>query len=345
MAAAVASLATETASAVADSSAGAQTVVDAIAPAVSASEIGYFESLGLAQGWFWPTDFALHALEYVHVYTGWQWWATIVALGVASRLVVLPLTFKSFAMNMKLKVVKPIMSKLQAELKNAPNAAEKAVIQLRIRKLTKMYGISMPVIFGGALVQVPIAYGFFVAISKMAAVPVAGLTTEGALWFQNLAISDPYLGLSVLSAASMYAGFKMGGDMGNASTMSPTMRTVMTYVPPAMMMGMGLWYSAANVLFFVVTGFLSMCQTIFMKTALFRRLMGISDDLYMKSLVSDQAAAKTSISEQYKNMWNNAKEQAEEKASRRNAPAPRPVAAPVMPVRVKKIKRAAKRQT
>ncbi|KAK9449058.1 60Kd inner membrane protein-domain-containing protein [Limtongia smithiae] len=316
----------------------AASTLDVLAQTVPPDQIGYLQSLGLAQTWYWPSDVAAHMLEYVHVYTGLPWWSTIIVAAIGSRLIVLPLMLKSFEMNLRLKAIRPALNLLQAQTQKATNPQERVIASMRSRKLLQMNGVSMPLVFIGAVTQIPIAYGFFVALSSMSGIPVDGMTTGGALWFTNLAIPDPYLGLSLISGASLFVGFKMGGEMGSMSNLSPVMRTVMTYAPPAGMLLMGLWYSSANVLFFVVAGIMSMLQTMFCRSAFFRRMMGIPEEVYMQSFVNDKQQASKSITEQYKDMWNTAKKQAEDKAaasSSSNAPTTGSVSAKlVQPVRM-----------
>ena len=80
---------------VSDAAANAASVVSQVSP----DQIGYFQSVGLAQGWFWPEYIFQHAMEYVHVYTGMPWWATIVTLALTTRCLMLPLYLSSSSLS------------------------------------------------------------------------------------------------------------------------------------------------------------------------------------------------------------------------------------------------------
>ncbi|KAK9462656.1 60Kd inner membrane protein-domain-containing protein [Lipomyces oligophaga] len=287
----------------------------------AADKIGYFESIGLAQSWVWPTDLCLHALEYAHHYTGLPWWATIVVVGGAVRLMLVPIIFKSFEQNMRMKVIRPQLNRMQEEVRSTTDPRQRLLVQRRISKYMKLNGVKMYQTFVGPLLQLPVAYGFFMSISKLAEVPIDGFLTGGALWFTNLAEPDPYLGLSAISALTMFTTFSMGGETGNMSSFSPRIQQIMKFGPALGMFAMGLYYSSANVLYFAVAGFISLFQAVFMRTAAFRKLMGISDELHMKSYVMSQQAqsSEKGIMDRYKEAWSSAQKQAEEKVNRAEA--------------------------
>ncbi|KAK9432725.1 60Kd inner membrane protein-domain-containing protein [Lipomyces doorenjongii] len=314
-----------------------QTVSDAINPVadtLAAHQLGYLESIGLAQTWVWPSDVAAHILELTRVYGDLPWWAVIIIVAVSARLVFLPLSFKGHVMNMKMKEIQPQIDLLMKQLNSASSSTEKAQIGIRRQKLLKMHGIKMSTMLASGVIQIPVAYGMFMALTSMAQVPVDGFTTEGLFWFKNLAEVDPYMGLSVLSAAGTYASLSLGAE--GMGSMSPATRTVMTYGTTVAMLVMGLWYSAANVLFFVATGFTAMATSMFMRSRAFRRLMNVPEEVYLKSQAAAKNAEAKSITQQYRDMWNDAKvraearKAAETRSQRVSIPSPT-----ILPVRVK----------
>ncbi|KAK9369657.1 60Kd inner membrane protein-domain-containing protein [Lipomyces kononenkoae] len=314
-----------------------QPIPDAITPvadALTSYQLGYLESIGLAQTWIWPSDIAAHILELTHVYTGLPWWAVIVAVAVSARLVFLPLSFKGHVMNMKMKTIQPQVDMLMKQLNSTSSPSEKAQIGIRRQKLLKMHGIKMSVMVASGFVQIPVAYGMFMALMSMAQVPVDGFGTEGLFWFQNLAAVDPYMGLSVLSAAGTYASLRLGAE--GMGSMSPATQRLMTYGTSTAMLVMGLWYSAANVLFFVATGFTAMGTSMFMRSRVFRRLMKVPEEVYVRSRAAAKNAQSQSITQQYKEMWNNAKKRAEDRKASELRSQTTGIASPTaMPFRVK----------
>ena len=60
------------------------------------------------------------------------------------------------------------------------------------------------------VMQVPIFISFFVALRRMAAVPVESMKTGGILWFTDLTVPDPYYVLPLLGCASFMAIIEVG---------------------------------------------------------------------------------------------------------------------------------------
>lgn len=238
---------------------------------VSSNEIGYLKSIGLGQGWG-PTSLVENMLEIAHVYTGLPWWGTIVAVTVGVRLFMIPLYVKASANAAKTSAIKPELDKAMSDLKNAVSTEDKlTAIQFR-KKLMKENNIKMihqlfPVL------QLPLAYGFFQGLRKMANYPVEGFSTGGAYWFEDLTNVDPYIGLQVLSAAFVIGLVKLGGETG-ASTLSKPMKNIMTLLP-ILSIVITKNLSSAVVLYFAVNSAFSFFQNVMITNKTFRKLVGI----------------------------------------------------------------------
>lgn len=59
------------------------------------------------------------------------------------------------------------------------------------------------------LVQIPLFVSFFLALRKMAYLPVESFKTGGYLWFQDLTAFDPYFVLPVICSFSMLASIEV----------------------------------------------------------------------------------------------------------------------------------------
>ncbi|KAK9454687.1 60Kd inner membrane protein-domain-containing protein [Dipodascopsis uninucleata] len=303
---------------------------------VSSSQLGYLESIGIANSWYWPPGLCAHVLEMAHVYTGLPWWGTIVLVGLASRLIFLPLSFKAFVMNTRMKQIKPQLDRVTEQYKTAISSADRSKFMLRRKRLLEMHDVKLRYMATPAL-NIPVAYGMFVALNRMASYPIDGFMNQGALWFQSLADTDPFLGLSAISAVSFYGVTKLGGESGGVSTMTPVMRNVMLYVPSLAMLGMGFSFSAANVLFFATTGVATLAQTAFMRTKYFKNMMGLDDSITVAPSItstSESDGPKMTIREQYRKAVQDAKRRAEMEAARSKAPEPTVISTNTLPVRL-----------
>ena len=63
-------------------------------------------------------------------------------------------------------------------------------------------------------IQVPVFISFFVAIRRMAAVPVESMKTEGLYWFTDLTVPDPYYILPFMACAAFIATLEVRVQLG-----------------------------------------------------------------------------------------------------------------------------------
>ncbi|KAK9481255.1 60Kd inner membrane protein-domain-containing protein [Lipomyces japonicus] len=311
-----ASATTTTTSATTATATASEAVVNVVADPVAfqvvadaSAHIGYLESIGIAQSWVWPSDIAAHILESVHVYAGLPWWGTIAVVGVASRLVTAPLMMKGFEMRSKMALIQSQLDRLKERL-NSGLPSEVTQARKLQKALYAKHGIKMRYL-GLPLLNIPIAYGMFVAIRKLADKPIAGMVDQGALWFQDLSAIDPYMGLPLISGATFFIGTFLGAEGGAPSSSSSMQRKIMLGLPPIMFTVMGLFYSSANLLFFASTGAVAAAQGLFMNTRLFRKLIGISEQAHRAAVATKKAKADTSITQLFKDTYKEAEKRTE----------------------------------
>lgn len=255
---------------------GSETAIEGIGVVNNAlsNQIGYLQSIGLAETWYWPSDIVQHSLEIVHVYTGLPWWGAICAVTVLARVLMFPMYVKSSDTMARNSKIKPELDKLQAELVAAPDLAAGQRIALRRRQLMKKHGIKNRWLVAPML-QLPLALGFFNGLRHMANYPVEGFASEGLLWIKDLTQPDPYLGMQFITAAVLISFIRMGGETG-AQNFSPAMKKMFTILPlvsiPATMN-----LSAAVVLYFAVNGFCSVIQTSVLRNKWIRKKLNIAE--------------------------------------------------------------------
>lgn len=271
-------------------------------------QLGYLSSVGLGDGWG-PTSWICHLLEHVHVHSGLPWWLTIVLSTVAVRAVMFPLYVKSSANMAKMSRVKPQLDNCMQIVKDAELQQEKMAALAERKRIMKEHDIRTSHSFL-PLLQVPIAYGFFQALRGMANVPVEGFATQGALWFENLAQVDPYLGLHVLTACVVTGMLRLGGETG-AQAMNPLMKKVLTYLP---FLSIFVTYnmSAAVLVYFSANAIFSIVQSAVLRNSYFRRWTGIPA-IQPPIPVPGAKPPPTTISEWWTQFNNKAREDAEKK--------------------------------
>ncbi|ODV98364.1 hypothetical protein PACTADRAFT_36940 [Pachysolen tannophilus NRRL Y-2460] len=275
---------------------------------LTSNQIGYLQSIGLAESWVWPSHFIQHCLEYVHVYSGLPWWGTIIATTVAMRVILFPLYVKSADIVAKNSKAKPELDPIMKKVMASNDFAEKQRLALQRKHILKKYGIknrylAIPVL------QLPLALGFFAGLRSMALVPVDGFTTQGAYWFTDLSAPDPYLGLQIISASVFIASMKLGGETGTAQ-FSPGIKKLMTYLPivsiPATM-----YLSSGVVLYFAANAVCAVLQSALLRSEAFRKMVGIEP---IPEVVIDPSKANEGILDLAKNFIEDTKKKAEAKA-------------------------------
>lgn len=176
------------------------------ADAATLSELppqGDFTSLGL--GGYSPIGLVQWTLEYVHLHAHLPWWAAIATTTVLVRLALFPLAARLQANSVKLNNIQPESEKLMAKTKEYEQLGNKILAAQQKAKLMVLYqkhqcnplkAVILP------LMQVPIFISFFIAIRKMATLPVESMKTGGLLWFKDLTVADPFYVLPVMACVS-----------------------------------------------------------------------------------------------------------------------------------------------
>ncbi|EMG45902.1 OXA1 Mitochondrial inner membrane protein OXA1 [Candida maltosa Xu316] len=255
-----------------------------------ADQIGYLQSIGLAQGWG-PTAIVERLLEYTHVLTGLPWWGTIIVATIAVRVALFPLYIRSSANATRMSKIKPQIDALLQEIKTGGQMEQMQAMEKR-RRIMKQHNVSTSASLF-PLIQIPFAYGFFQALRKMANADVEGFADQGYAWFQNLIEVDPYLGLQAISAAAIIAVVRIGGETGQ-HTMAKGMKTVMTVVPLASIF-ITKNFAAAVILYFAANSIFSLLQSTLFKSDAFRKLAGMPPKLTLKEIQQNNPKANQTV--------------------------------------------------
>lgn len=266
-------------------------------------QIGYLESIGLAQGWG-PTSIIERMLEYTHVYTGLPWWGTITVLTIIIRVVLFPLYVKASSNATRMSEIKPQLDKIMKQIKSGDVQDQMKGMEKR-RKLMKDHNVSTLASLA-PVVQLPLAYGFFQALRKMANHPVEGFTDQGLAWFTNLSDVDPYLGLQAIAAAAVIAVVRIGGETGQHA-IAQSMKQVMTIVP-IISIFITKNFSAAVVLYFAINSILSLMQSAIFKSNTLRQLLGMPKKLTIHQLNESTTSLPKSLKEMVTNFVDESKE-------------------------------------
>lgn len=211
--------------------------------ALDDTSIGYLKSIGMAEHpFYWLPDTVQQILELEHVYLDLKWGAAIVLTTVLYKMLLVPLQIKQSEVSVNL-------SKFQAESKKYNESMydkdlehyqkmQTKVLEIKEKsglKSGEMKYVFLPMVCNGVF-----ALSLFTSLREMCAYPVAGFENGGWLWFENLINIDQYLGLQILSSASIFLYTKyvvlanqdmLPGAGSNSILSSPKMQTVMKFLP------------------------------------------------------------------------------------------------------------------
>ncbi|GMM45448.1 membrane insertase [Pichia kluyveri] len=243
---------------------------------LNSNEIGYLKSVGLVDGW-WPSDIIQQILEYVHVFSGLPWWATIAVTTVGCRMLLFPLFMKSSDTMARSQHIMPETKKLRKEMTAAMSKGDRALQQrkqMELSVLNKKNGVKYSRMFLSPVTQMVYSVGAFFGIREMSNLPIDGFKDGGIAWFQDLSMPDSFIGLQLLSATFYSIAFKFGGDTGNTQFSSGKMKKVFMILPFASIIF--TWnMSAAVMIYFSVNGFCSIIQSQLLRNVAFRKWTGM----------------------------------------------------------------------
>lgn len=196
----------------------------------------------------------------------------VLIMTIIIKLVLLPLTYKSYLSSAKMRVLKPQIDEINKKYPKKEDAMKK---QQAVMALYKKVGVSP---MGGCL---PVLIQFPILIAMFRFFPASfELRQQSFLWAEDLSSYDSILHLpftipwfgdhislfALLMAISMVITSKMSNDqMADTNAQMPGMKFMMTWLMPVMMMFWFNNYSAALSYYYLLTNLISMLQTVLMR--------------------------------------------------------------------------------
>lgn len=168
--------------------------------------IGWLKELGVDYGWG-PTTLMLNTLEYIHVYSGLPWWASIMATVVGVRVLLLRWHVQSSDIMARMALVGDEMKPLQEKMRAAHAAGDSLAQAAHTQELRALYsaaGIKPLKMLAPIVIQGVLGYGMFRLINGLSQLPVPGMEEGGMLWFTDLTVTDPFRILPIASGALLY---------------------------------------------------------------------------------------------------------------------------------------------
>jgi YidC/Oxa1 family membrane protein insertase len=183
--------------------------------------------------------------EYTHNYG-----VAIILLTVITKVLFFPLTIKSMTSMKAMQALQPQINALRSKFKSDPQRLQRETMELyRAHKVNPLGGC-LPMV-----VQIPIFYALYVALSVSVDIQNAPFICFGRLfgvdlWICDLAAHDPTYVLPILMGISMFIQQKMTPVMGDPrqAKMMLFMPVVFTFMFLNLPAGLVLYWTLSNVL-------------------------------------------------------------------------------------------------
>ena len=191
----------------------------------------------------------------------------ILLMTIAIKLVISPLTLKSFVSSAKMRVLKPEIDKINAKYPKQEDAMKK---QQEIMALYKKTGVSM---FGGCL---PMLFQFPILFAMFRFFPASfELRQQGFLWADDLSTYDSILQLpfniplygdhvslfAILMAVSMYFYSRMNMDQMPSGNEMAGMRAMQLYFMPIFLLVLCNNFSSGLSYYYMLSNLFTIGQT------------------------------------------------------------------------------------
>ncbi|XP_015083709.1 mitochondrial inner membrane protein OXA1-like isoform X2 [Solanum pennellii] len=188
----------------------ADKAVEAVASQVPAVN----EVANAAADSYLPVKALQYLIDYVHIFTGFDWWASIIATTIVIRCITLPLMINQLKATTKFAILKPKLDEINEEMQSrgmAPAAVAEG--QQRMQAAMKEHGVTPFTPLKGILIQGPVFVSFFMAISNMVE-KVPSFKQGGVLWFTDLTVTDSMYIFPVLTALTFWITVECNAQEG-----------------------------------------------------------------------------------------------------------------------------------
>ncbi|KAH6801860.1 hypothetical protein C2S51_033306 [Perilla frutescens var. frutescens] len=226
---------------------------------------------------FFPVAALQYVIDYVHFFTGLNWWASIVLTTVLIRTLQLPLTIHQIKATSKFTLLRPQLEEIQEEIKSRDmSPAAVAEGQARMRKLFNESGVTPFTPMKGLLIVGPVFCCFFLAINNMAE-KVQSFKDGGAFWFTDLTTPDAMYILPVLTALTFWITVELNAQEGlEGNPAAGTIKKV-SRVFAALTIPLTASFPKAIFCYWITSNLYSLAYGMVMKKPEVKKMLGIPD--------------------------------------------------------------------
>lgn len=245
-----------------------ESVTAQIAPALDEVAVAAADS-------FLPVASLQYFIEYVHVTTGFNWWASIALSTFFIRLLTTPFMIKTMKATTKFTLLRPKLEEVKRDMQErgmSPVAVSEG--QARMQALFKEYKVTPFTPLKGLFIQGPLFVCFFLAIQNMAA-KVPSFQSGGAYWFVDLTTPDPMYILPFLTAFTFWMTVEY--NMQDGMEGNPAAKTIknVSRVFAALTIPLTASFSKAIFCYWITANLFSLMYGAVIKRPKVKELLGI----------------------------------------------------------------------
>ncbi|MGB0680370.1 MAG: membrane protein insertase YidC, partial [Polyangiales bacterium] len=193
----------------------------------------------------WIAESLARLLAFIEGFVG-NWGLAIVLLTVLVKLLLFPLTEKSFRSMARMRVLKPEMDRINELYKDDREKKGAAVMELYRRHKINPVGGCLP-----QLLQMPIWFALYASLSSNVKLYHAPFV----FWLTDLSAPDPYFVLPLLLGILMYVQQRL-----TPTSADPAQAKMMLYLMPTMITAFMLFLPAGLCVYMVTNSVLGMAQ-------------------------------------------------------------------------------------
>lgn len=153
-------------------------------------------------------------LEHVHVYSGFPWWASI----LATSLLIRACLWKPIMLGQEHTTRLNILRRTEPGYERATEAWKESMVnkdvlagqaaKAAMKALEEKHKVNKKLMFVN-MIQLPIGFGMYRILKAMSDLPVPGLETGGLLWITNLTVPDPWYILPFVGPLTLMATMRV----------------------------------------------------------------------------------------------------------------------------------------
>ncbi|VFQ68692.1 unnamed protein product [Cuscuta campestris] len=224
---------------------------------------------------FFPVAALQYLIDYVHCFTGFNWWASIIATSIMIRLVTLPLNINQLKSISRLTLLRPKLDEIREDMQNrgmSPAAVNEG--KQRMSALFKEYKVSPFTAMKGIFIQGPVFVCFFLAITNMAE-KVPSFKEGGAFWFTDLTTPDGTYILPILTALSFLITVECNAQEGlEGNPAGPIIKNVSRFFA-ALTIPLTATFPKAIFMYWITSNIFSLTYGLILKKPEMKKLLGI----------------------------------------------------------------------